>query len=215
MRRETSILIQLSLVAPSLWTPGCSVDNRMISSPAPIVIDTFEDGTAHPLDPRFSPWEYGPVDTYGDVSAPMVQPGYQSNWALALDYQLTDPLDGVLSYPFVVEFTQASGGIDLSQYDQVSFAFYYQHTGDCLAAQTFGLKLECGSLGESFIVQVPVSPTWTAVELRLDDFGSGAADGSWEDCIKVIDALTFAIVPPVGDGQCASGNLVFDDVIIR
>jgi hypothetical protein len=213
---------------------GCSVDNRtLMTGPGPnaistgaILIGTFENGVARPEDPRFATYQYYaynpdtnlPPGAY--VRSPIVAPGYNSNYALGLDWEVIDPLDGVNNYPGVgVRTLAAQGFVDLTGYDRLVFAQRYQHSGDCNILHNITILIFCDELNTSFTVNVPTSPTWTTSSVPFSSFAEPAyqtpSGYGINDCLAVMSSLDFTAQAVLNDGECGSGNLTFDNIEIR
>jgi hypothetical protein len=224
--KHRSVGLSLLGLALVLAGSGCSVDNRVFSTdagaqntgPAPpeIVVDNFDD----PEDPRFQPWQfYAYNTTIFAVSSPEVQPGYDSNLALDLIWEVVDPPDGQPNYPGVGIEAPPVGALDLSKYSAVLFAQQYAHSGSCKAVTILSVGLGCSQYNASFNGTVPMSSQWTTSTVPFSSFSQSpypsATPVAMEDCFKVVDGFNFTAQVDLADGDCASGDLALDNIAIR
>ena len=191
-----------------------------------IVIDTFEnnmvtDAIVQPQDPRFQPWQfydYNDAST-STVSSQIVTPGDDSNYAIDLVWQVFDPPDGQENDPGVGLQTPAVSYVDLSGYSRFLFAQQYSHVDDCMPVTNLRIYFGCSEYNASFNATVPLSYQWTTTTIPFASFvqaaSSNPAPTAWEDCAKVIDGFGFQADSLIGDGDCASGDLLIDNVSIR
>src|SRR5947209_3224829 len=140
-----------------------------------ILLGDFENGKALPQDSRFANYQYyafNPPDPGlppgAFVSSPLVSPGFNSNYALGLNWEVIDVADGVPNYPGVgVRTLVNTGFVDLSGYDRIVFAQQYQHSGSCKALQILNISIGCDELNTSYEAAVAVSSTWTKTSLAF------------------------------------------------
>jgi hypothetical protein len=193
------------------------------AAPEAILLGNFEDDIALPQDSRFGNYEYYsynpsapdlPVGAF--VNSPLV-PGYDSNFALGLNWEVIDVPDGVPNYPGVgVETLVKTGFVDLSGYNRIVFAQQYQHSGSCKAVQILTVSIGCGELNTSYQGTVAVSPTWTTSSLAFSTFVEPAPSGhSLAECLALADGVIFDAPANLADGDCASGSLALDNIEIR
>lgn len=216
---------------------GCSVDERVLTPadaaadralapPPAILIDDFEQDApgqsgATPSDPRFQVWQYYHYNTAMQTSSMnVVSPGFDSNQAMELGWVVTDPPDGAPNYPGIGFRTLVNGYIDLSQYSKIVLAHLYVHRDGCQAVQNLAVSVACSQYNASFGASIPMSPTWTTSTVNLADLAVGVyppppAPVELADCLKVVDGLNFVAQRDLTDGDCASGDLTFDNVSIR
>jgi hypothetical protein len=201
---------------------GCGVDERAITArPSPIMIDTFEDDSLIPNDPRFNRW--GSVVFGTDLATreyKVTGPGFDSDWSLQLSWEFSDPPDGSPNYPDALIRTQALGSVDLTHYETFSFAQRYQPGTDtsCPALKFMRVSLGCSELGVGFHTILAIASDWTVASLPLAEFAepTWAFTGtSWQDCLSEIDEIDFVTWYGLADGECASGTLWLDDIVIR
>jgi hypothetical protein len=199
------------------------------STLATILLGDFENGTAQPQDTRFAAYQYYAYNPSFDpsspppgdsLSSPLVQPGYNSNDGLGLNWKVIDPMDGTPNYPGVgVRTMVRTGFVDLSGYDRIVFAQQYQHTGSCKALQSLTVFISCGELNTSYQGAVAVSPTWTISTLAFKSFVeppyAPPSGHSLAECVALADGVVFQAQVDLADGDCASGSLSLDNVEIR
>jgi len=196
------------------------VDDRMLTvMPAAIVLNNFENLSAQPLDPRFTPWEYTVYNTdVGAAQADIVMPGHDSNWCLRLDWQFTDPPNGAPDYPGTLERTQIPGSLDLRAYTRFVFSHRYDDVGTCTPVQNLIVNVQCRELDSVYQTFVPASATWQTTSVQLSDFTEAAYQAKgvlWEDCFRVVDEVSITAQPSLQDGGCSAGALSLDDISIR
>lgn len=192
-----------------------------------ILLGNFEDDTALPQDSRFANYQYyaynpsAPGLPLGDfLSSPIVSPGFDSNFALGLNWEVIDPLDGTPNYPGVgVRTVVSTGFVDLSGYDRIVFAQQYQHTGSCQPIQALTVVIGCDELNTSYIGAVAVSPTWTNSSLSFSSLTEPSflppSGYTRAQCLAVANRVDFQAQVNLADGDCASGNLALDNIEIR
>jgi hypothetical protein len=215
---------------------GCGLDNRDVFDPAtattqgptPIVVSTFESGTAQPEDPRFDHWQFfafnPPLPDLPDgafVRSPMDSPGYAgSQYTVKTEWTLIDVADGVPQYPGLGQLCKVIGFIDLTPFSRISFAHRDLHDeGPCKASRTITFELGCSELNTSFEYSVETSPDWTLTEIPFDllyePSWKGPTGTARADCLKVMDAIIITFGPQLGDGECGSGSFLMDDIAFR
>jgi hypothetical protein len=219
------------------WTgAACSIDDRAPRAsdaggdsgnppPTAIVIDTFEQdvdlqANVTPSDSRFQVWQvYAYNTSIESLWLNVVSPGYQSNNALEMIWQVTDPPDGAPNYPGFGVRTLPVGYIDLSTYSKVVFAQQYLHSDNCQPVQNLTVMFGCSQYNASFMGSVPMSPSWTTSTVAFADFIQSAYPSSayvgMSDCLKVVDGFDIQAQQNLVDGDCASGDLTIDNVAIR
>jgi hypothetical protein len=190
----------------------------------PIVIDTFEQtATGVPEDARFGIWTFyaynpsmqGPGDF---VSSGITGPGFGSNYAIELNWQVTDVADGKPNYPGVGLKTDVSGYIDLTAYDRFVFDQQYSNPDNCESLMNIEVIFVCSELHASFSASVPVSSQWSTSTIDFTSLvppDGAPPPASIGDCFKVIDTIIFQEQIDLPDGACASGSLLLDDIEIR
>jgi hypothetical protein len=186
-------------------------------------LDDFEDGDANPVDPRFAVWQYYSYNSDGGfVASTPFAPGFNSNGAINLDWEVHDKVDGTRNYPGAGLRTLASNSqvfLDLSRYTRLVFAHRYQHSGTCLAVTQLTVSIGCGERASSRFGTVPVSSGWQSTTVELASFQEGhypPPNGtSLADCLAVADGFLFQAQLDVDDGECASGHLEFDSISFR
>jgi hypothetical protein len=190
-----------------------------------ILLGNFENDTAVPPDLRFNPYQYyaynpsyPPPGAF--VTSPLVSPGYDSNFALGLNWKVIDPLDGVPNYPGVgVRTVVGTGFVDLSGYDRIVFAQLYQHTDSCKALQSLSVVIGCDELNTSYVGAVAPAPTWTTSTLAFKGFVEQSytppSGYSLAQCLAVANRVDFQANNNLADGDCASGSLSLDNIEIR
>jgi hypothetical protein len=211
----------LALTLPAVASSGCALDERMIAvKPDPIVLGTFEAGTAAD-DPRFGSWSAYPngSDLVTMMSSLVHDGCAQSAWCLGLDWQVTDPPDGRTSEAGVVDRVAPLTPIDLSGYARLVFDHQSLHQGPCGVVQTLTLVLACEGLSTAFQTQVSLSSSWTTRSIELASFVEADAPPpkgvARQDCLGAVSAILFQTSVALSDGECASGNLLLDNVSVR
>jgi hypothetical protein len=197
-------------------------------SPLPtILLGDFENGTAQPQDGRFVTYQYYAYNPPGPslppgafVSSPLVSPGYNSNYALGLNWEVIDVPDGVSNFPGVGVRTLANAGfVDLSGYDRIVFAQQYQHSGSCQAVQTLNVSIGCDELNTSYMGTVALSSTWTNSSLALSGFAEPSfappSGHTLAQCLALANRVDFQTQADLVDGACSSGSLALDNIEIR
>jgi hypothetical protein len=191
-----------------------------------IVIATFESGTGTPDDPRFEPFRYYSYNPSlpdlppgAFVRSPVVSPGFDSNYALRLQWEVIDVPDGQPNYPGAGVGTVVNGFIDLSTYTVFMFFQEYQHTGGCEPDMDLVVSLGCSQYNASVVGTVPLSTEGTTTSLQLSSFSQspylGQPSVALSDCLKVVDAVDFQTQLNLADGDCASGELILDNIGVR
>jgi hypothetical protein len=215
---------------------GCNIDPRSLTvhdggpgNPPPLVIATFEHGTAQPDDPRFLPFQYYAYNETADsaVTSPLAVPGHNSNAALGLNWIVFDAPNGHPDYPGVGVRTLVNGSIDLSGYSRIVFGLKYSPTpagpllgaAGCFPVPALTVSIGCSEHNTSFRKNVPMTSDWTTVTAAFADFAEPsylpATGTAFEDCLKVVDGIDFSAQVDLADGQCASGGLLLDDISVR
>ena len=221
MRRARSFPALAFACGVAVWVnAACRVDDRTITAlPDRIVVDNFEGGLSQPTDRRFTRWEHNVFNVDSETRHfSLAQPGHDSPRAMEFDWQGNDAPDGVSTFPAWIVVTGTIGAIDLSRHTTMSLAHRYQKGDDgCLPLQRIRLSYSCSELNQSFEYLVPVTPDWTVSSPALRDFTQvgGIFAGSAEPCLKVVDSIAIWSGSTVLDGECLSGALQLDDLIIR
>jgi hypothetical protein len=207
---------------------GCKLDDRTLlvidGSPESnlIVLDTFDDGSLRPDDPRFDDWQF--ITKNPDTNLPpgafatarIVTPGYHGGSALELDWEVVDVADGQPNYPGVTLFTRAVEPIDLSGLSGIVFADKYAHAGSCQAVPLLTVVVDCALYQTSFETFAGMPPDWTTTTIAFANLQEAAATGVERDlCLKKVDAIAFHAQVNLADGDCASGTLSLDDVALE
>ena len=197
------------------------------SAPAAILLGNFENDSAQPLDGRFANYQYYAFNPSipslppgAFVNSPLVSPGYDSNFALGLNWDVIDVPDGVPNYPGVgVRTVVSTGFVDLSGYDRIVFAQQYQHSGSCQAIQTLTVVIGCDELNTSYGGAVPVSSTWTNSSLPFSNLTEPTflppSGHTRAECLAVANRVDFQTQSNLVDGDCSSGSLALDNIEIR
>lgn len=190
-----------------------------------ILLGDFENRIAKPQDSRFQNYQYyaynpnAPLPAGAFVNSPLVAPGFNSNFALGLNWQVIDVRDMTQSFPGVGVRTKAIGFVDLTGYDRIVFAHQYTHTGACQAIQNITVIIACEELNTSFWHQVPVSPTWTTSSISFSTFAEPTylppSGHTLAECLAVANVVIFQGQIDLIDGDCASGSLSLDNIEIR
>lgn len=194
--------------------------------PGTILLGDFEDHTAKPQDRRFANYQYyayNPSDTLPDgafVKSPLVQPGYVSNYALALNWKVIDVPNGKADYPGVgVRTLVSTGFVDLSGYDRIMFSHMYTQTDECRAVRNLTVSIGCDELNTSFMGFVHLASDWTTSSLLFDTFAEPTylppSGHTMSECLALANSVVFQAQVDLSDGECASGNLSLDDIQIR
>ena len=227
--RHARLLVAVALELSLGWTGvACSIDDRAprtSDAGGSIVIDTFEQDVdlqagVRPSDSQFQLWQAYNYNTSSQLPwLNVVSPGYQSNNALEMIWQVTDLLDGGPNYPGAGLRAQPVSYIDISGYSKVVFAQQYLSFGSCQAVQTLSVTFGCNQYNASFVGSVAMSPSWTTSTIDFADFIQStypsAAYVAMSDCFKVIDGFNFQAQQNLADGDCASGDLTVDNISIR
>jgi hypothetical protein len=210
-----------ALAAAALAIAGCAVDDEraITARPEPIVIDTFENGSLIPDDPRFNRW--GSVVYNTDLATReyrVTGPGFDSAFSLMLTWEFSDPPDGIFNYPDALIRTQALGAIDVTAHESLTFAYRYEAAGACRPLTVLRVSLGCSELVTAFQTLVPIDSTWRVASLPFTDFAEpdwGITGASWQDCLSRVDEYQFISSYGLADGECAAGTLWLDDIAIR
>jgi hypothetical protein len=206
---------------PLVATLGCALDERMIAvKPEPIVVGSFENGLDAD-DPRFGAWSALPsgADIVLLRSTLEHDACSTSRWCLGLEWEITDPVDGVPSQAGVGNQLTALAPVDLTGYSRLVFDHQYLHQGSCAPANTLSVVLNCKLLGTAFEVGVALSSVFTTSSV---DFANLTQTGpptvqsiSAQDCLRAVSALLLQIRVTLADGACAAGHLLLDNVTLR
>lgn len=192
-------------------------------APTPFLLDDFEDGNALPFDPRFADWQFYKYNTtVGFVSSTPFGPGFLSNGAIDLEWEIYDPVDQIPNYPGAglrTLVSQQQVAVDLSRYTRIVFSHRYTHSGTCRALTQLHLAIWCGERATSFVRTIPVSTAWQTTTLELSSFQEGAyppPNGTpLSACLAAADDFLFQAQVDLKDGECASGRLEFDTISFR
>ena len=191
-----------------------------------LVIATFENGTATPDDPRFEPFQfyaYNPslpdLPPGAFVNSPIVSPGPGSNYALGLNWEVIDVLDGQPNFPGAGVRTVVDGYVDLSAYTVFTFFQAYQHMGSCQPVPDLSVSFGCSQYNASVTASVSMASPGTTSTMALSSFAqspySDQPPVALGDCLKVVDGISFAAQVDLVDGDCASGELTLDNIELR
>ena len=194
--------------------------------PGTILLGDFEDHTAKPQDTRFANYQfyaYNPDVNLPDgafVKSPIVAPGYNSNYALALDWKVIDLPNKKADFPGVgVRTLVTTGFVDLSGYDRIMFSHQYTQTDDCRAVRNLAVSIGCDELSTSFWGYVHTSPDWTTSTLMFSSFAEPTylppSGHTLAECLALANSVVFQGQVDLSDGECASGNLSLDNIEIR
>jgi hypothetical protein len=118
-----SPVVALSILGTSLGAAACFDVNRVeVSSQAPLLLDDFEDGDQVPRSDRFTPWYcYAFRSDVPEPTCQGVAPGFHSQGAEALTFELNVPLD-------MQQAGSVGAGIGLSTLSPVPFDLNAWHT---------------------------------------------------------------------------------------
>lgn len=185
-------------------------------------IDDFEDTDPYPLADSFSVWRaytYNAGSQYVDFA--VEAPGYQSDSAIHLDFEIHDPANGSQDYGLAgLDTTVRNLTTDLSAFSTVSFSYAFEASQtDCAGAQHMSFGFYCAGYVANFETTVPLSPSWQTAQLPLSDFH----EVTWRpptgvpftDCLATDTALYFEIVPELGDGECGAGRVSIDSLYFQ
>jgi hypothetical protein len=196
---------------------------------AALEIDDFEDGDTFPSSKLFAQWQ---CYTWGQATngsgCDLLEPGFNSNLAQFVLFQLHDPPNGHGdSVGAGLRTTTVAGTVDLSAH--VTFGVTAKLEGeapDGLPAGTpVNVRIGCSGVSSGlpppggFAIFSPINAkaSWTVFSLKLSDFTPGVGGDPFlaSDCLKLVDGLDFQIVPTLEDAGKASGRLQIDNVYFQ
>jgi hypothetical protein len=208
------------LITPLLAFGCMALDERELAvKPESIALNSFEDMTTQPLDPRFDAWVYSTYssDLY-TIDNRVVTPGFNSNWCSRLSWSITEPPNGTPEFPGVVLRSQIRNKIDLRSYSRFVFTHRYEDPGGCQPLGELRVNIWCSSLDTGFEKKTLVALDWQTSVFDLSSFSEiwyQAKGIKLEDCLAVADEIQFVAQKNLGDGECNAGMLFLDDLSIR
>lgn len=229
-----------ALASPSqaLERPGDGVGVQSIAiAPtqlvAALVVDDFETPAPSSTNPMFMPWERYTYNPPGQRSSFRLVPGHNSGRALALSWQVTDPLNGKQDHPGAGLRARASNDfVNLATYTRLLFSHRYaalipstaQHSvafakDACRPITQFFVFVVCREFDTQFEAFVPVSEEWKTEVLPLSELHEPTwkppTGTSLQQCLAAADALSFAAQSDLRDGECSKGTLAIDSIAFR
>ena len=187
-----------------------------------LVLDDFEDGDPYPRDTSYDVWHSytynaGPQHVGFVVAAP----GSFSETALHLQWDIRDPSNGGPDYGLAGLDTTARGvAKDLSAFSEVVFSHLFENLDEqCKPATDLTFGFYCAEHEADFVTQVPLSPGWQVAEVPFSDF----REVTWRppkgipvtDCLASDTTLYFEVAPELQDGECGTGRLSLDTILLR
>ena len=219
----------VSLTAVPLLVACFDVENFDVAkaSHPRLLIDDFEDGTPTPTSALFASWKCYPFNNELATLSCDIAPGYESNFAYALTFDVTSPStpsnDGFGAGLGVVP---PVGTVDLSSYETVHFSAKFAVGNPAPPpGTTFEVGMNCNKVQTGFIrggfsVTHGFMPTedWQSFVFARADF----AQPKWQPlqmsvenrnrCPTLVDMLNFNVQVTLDPGQSAAGTLTIDNV---
>lgn len=223
MVRRTMVLLALAFGGA-----GCFAVHDLDS---PYPIDDFDNGSYQPADPNFQPWgcylvNALPNDPNNQYKCALGA-GDQSQYALALDFQLDDPPDGITQDIGAGLQTKARSPEDFTGLKHLAFDVMLSSGNPPLPATAkFYVYLGCSSAtaddgsvpGNLAVVYSETAGVyWRTWSINLSDFSSPSwssihIEGGTEACLKRVDSIQFEIDAGLSDGTMGAGTLSVDDI---
>jgi hypothetical protein len=219
----------VALLLVALGAAGC-FDVHAVD-PGPFVIDDFDDGDFAPADPNFQPWIcYGFNPDRGQGYSCDHEPGYQSDFALFLEFAVDDPPDETQQHSGVSLATFANAPQDFSQFSEIVFSARLESGNPPLPSDALlYIELGCSTAhtedgsqpGDLYIVQgADYKSYWQTLRLTLTSFGSPPwqathIQGGPAACLQRVDSFRFTIDAQLPDGQSGKGILHVDNITLR
>ena len=194
-----------------------------------LVIDDFEDGNATPASTLFESWKCYPFDYVPEIPACGLVPGYDSQFAYALAFDVSSPVTPS-AYGIGAGFgvVPPVGTVDLSLYETVHFDAKLDAGSPAPAPNTtFEVSMVCytvrtGSVIGGFEITHTFTPTdsWQTYTFASSEFMQPSwqkqqlamSDKDLINCPKKVNSLNFNVTVPLDPGQSAAGTLTIDNV---
>jgi len=200
------------------------------------VIDDFDDDADNsqfqPTDTRFRSWHCRRSSGLPGDGNCEPGPGLEGTTGRVLNFDLVDPLDEQLDYPFMELVTPAREPVDFSQYERFEFSARLQPSpGDTPATIRLACQLYCTSLASDAFVEARVLVAsdlqWHTYERR---FAASFRQPQWQKdewleqgrllidsaaCMERVDVLGIVLMPELVDGQRTSGALYLDEIYVQ
>ncbi len=224
--------LALGVLAAVLATAGCFDVHDV--DPGVLLIDNFDQG-AFPADSIFQNWmcfSFNPM-TNQNYSCKLDSDTLDgSAHSLRLDFQVSDPPDGIRQYGGVALTSYATPGLyqDVTGFSGLGFDVELESGSPQLPSNTllqaqFGcstVQLTDGSEpGDYYLLQTTDSGAeWRRVVLSLADFSGPIADGRQVQggvaaCLRHVDWISFVVDENLLDGGSGAGTLKIDNVYLR
>lgn len=193
----------------------------------PLLVDDFEDANNLPSSALFAPWLHYSFNSLDPGLQPVTHrvepPGYVSDYALLLEWIVTDVADGGVDGTGAGVLSRAANEfVDLSGYTQLIFSHQYSdlNANGCVSTPQFRVGLGCREYGAVFEATVyTTSFTWATAILQWSEFEEPSfmppTGVPIRECLAFADELDFATSIPLEDGQCGSGTLWLDAIAFR
>lgn len=205
--------------------------------PPPRVIDNFDDDVDNterqPTDTNFGPWHCPPVQsTIEQTVSCSPGPGIEDTPGRELEFDILDPADDQLEYPFMELVTGAVEPQDFSHFERFVFSAALRLDPSVPPVIVrLGCRLYCSRLAPDAWVEAPVlvasNPDWHTYERRI---AASFQQPQWQKdqwleesrqlidataCIEHVDALGIVLSPDLLDGDRSKGTLDLDEIYVQ
>jgi len=219
--------------------PGC-LDVEQVDAyetktlPPRRVIDDFDDDVDNtqrqPTDPSFGSWHCSVFSAIGQDGPCSPGPGIEGTMGREIKFDLLEPANNALVYPYVELATEAKEPQDFSHYERFVLSARLQPSREAPVTITLACTLYCGGLGSDAWVEARVllasDGDWHTYERRIaatfrqPDWQKviWLNDGHQLDpaaCIQQVDALGIALSPDLDGGERARGALYLDEIYVQ
>jgi hypothetical protein len=209
---------------------GGSAGGSGANTPA-LLIDDFEDGDLVPSSPLFRTWGCYPfnMQELAPINCAVLSPGYHSDYAYSIDFEIVDANDGKPNYPGVLLQSRTAPTLDVSPYNNIVFSAKLVPRDIPLPDPvSLLIQLTCGSVRQNepspgvFSIGSAIQPTssWQTFSLALSSF----IQFKWNKdqmpidelaCATLVDGLQFEYQPALADGNATAATLTIDNVYLQ
>jgi hypothetical protein len=219
----------------SLVVAGCFEVPQIALEPTALEIDDFEDGDEMPSSSLFAAWHCETSPGPRRASCGPAAPGFASDMAEAVRFEITDPANGSVDYASVLlETSSRLDPVDLGGYQSLAFSAKFERTPGVGAssgadegseAVELFVQLACDGVGQSGSLPygswlehvIPIGPDWSGIRIELAELirPSYVPDFKRIDCLTNVEALIFVLGAEPTDGAALAGTLTVDDVSLN
>jgi hypothetical protein len=189
--------------------------------PPRLDVDDFEDGDAVPSNPRFASWGCETYPGTPHVSCVSSSPGFRSEVAETVRFEIQDPADAKTDHPGVLlQAPLRLGTLDLGAYTSLMFSAKLEVDSPVPPnGSRLYVRLRCDGVGEGSFVEtsVLVGLEWSSPAIALEAFvrPGYVVDFDRLACVASVEALEFDIHPDLFDGESMAGTLTIDEISLE